>query len=99
MSYIAGQLVAADLCQTVGLPHLLGNQPYQQLARGWCHWIAYSVARILKYKRVVKVLSRYPGTNLSGAFSKFLAMSEFRKNKEIMTFARENLKKFAKKYL
>jgi len=99
ISYLAGQLVAADLCKKYGLSHLMDDAPFQEMARGWCHWISYNTTRILKYKKLTKFFSRYPDSNLTGTFSKFLAMSEFRKNKEIIEFAHQNLKLYAKKYL
>jgi hypothetical protein len=99
VSFLTGQLTAADLCRQYGLKHLLDNTPFHRLARGWCHWIALSTARVLKYNDVVKTLSRFPETGLTGDFSKFLAMAEFRKPKEIIDFSHLNLKKFARKYL
>ncbi|MDH5560842.1 MAG: hypothetical protein OEY59_08310 [Deltaproteobacteria bacterium] len=95
----ASQLVASDLCQKYDLPHLLGNGPFQQLARGWCHWIGYCTAKTLKYNSVEKKLCRHPENGLMGSFSKFHAMMEFRSMKEILEFGHENLKNFAGKYL
>ncbi|MBT4087577.1 MAG: hypothetical protein HOE30_03700 [Deltaproteobacteria bacterium] len=97
--HIAGQLAAADICQSYRLPHLLDNGPFQQLARGWCHWGSFNTAKALKYKDITRSVSRYPTTDITGSFSKFQAMSEFRKSKEIIQFAQKNLKKYAKKYL
>ncbi|MCP4752694.1 MAG: hypothetical protein GY866_17545 [Proteobacteria bacterium] len=99
LTYMSGQLAAADLCQKYDLPHLLGNSPFHLLARGWCHWISYNTARLLKFKKAVKFLDRFPESELSGDSSKFVAMTEFRKPKEIIDFGQQNLKKFAKKYL
>lgn len=99
MPFMAGQLVAADLCGKYKLSHLKGNSPFQELARGWCHWIAYCTATVLKQDKVAKSISRWPESSMSGNFSKFLAMSEFRKPKEIVVFAHQNLKEYAGKYL
>ena len=95
---IAGQIAAADICQSYNLPHLLDSGPFQELARGWCHWVSLNTAKTLKYKEIARILSRYPENDISGSFSKFQAMSEFRKSKEIIKFAHKNLKTFAKKY-
>ncbi len=97
--FMTGQLAAADICQSYHLQHLLDDAPFQQLARGWCHWISVNTAKTLTYKSVAKALSRFPEGNISGLYSKFQAMSEFRKSKEIIQFAQKNLKKYAKKYL
>ncbi len=99
MPFMAGQLTAADLCKKYNVPHLKGNSPFLEMARGWCHWITYSTARVLKQEQVAKSISRWPESSLSGNFSKFLAMSEFRKPKELVVFAHQNLKEYAGKYL
>lgn len=97
--FMTGQLAAADICQSYHLHHLLDNAPFQQLARGWCHWISVNTAKTLKYKNIAKTLGRFPQNSIPGLFSKFQAMSEFRKNKEIIQFAQKNLKKYAQTYL
>ena len=98
--YLAGQLVTADLCKKYKLPHLQGESPFHQLARGWSHWVAYTTAKILKNKTVAKSLSRYPqSVDLIGLFPKFLAMSEHRSTAEVISFAQKNLKEYGKKYL
>ncbi len=99
MPYMAGQMVAADLCKKYNLFHLRGNSPFLDLARGWSHWVAYNTARTLKYDKPAKTISRWPESTLPGNFQKFLAMSEFRKPTEIVEFAHENLEFYAKKYL
>ncbi len=99
MSYMAGQLVAADICRQYDLFHLGGNSPFLDMARGWCHWVSYNTAKTLKYDKVAKTLARWPESSLPGNFSKFHAMSEFRKPAEIVEFAHANLKSYAKKYL
>lgn len=99
MPFMASQMVAADLCKKFDLFHLRGNSPFYEMARGWCHWVAYSTAKTLKYDRVAKTISRWPESNLPGNFSKFLAMSEYRKSPEIVEFAQQNIKQYAKKYL
>ncbi len=98
MPHMAGQLAAADLCQTYQQPHLLGNSPFAQLARGWCHWVAYSTARVLQYKHVQKQLGRWP-EQFQEEFQKFQAMSEYRKPKEIIAITQGTLKEYALKYL
>jgi len=97
--FMAGQLAAADICQGYGLPHLLDKGPFQELARGWCHWISANAAKVLKFKDVYKELSKHPGTEITGLFQKFQAMSEFRKAKEVIQFGQKNLVNYAKKYL
>ena len=98
--FMAGQLVAADLCKKYKLPHLQGESPFHQLARGWSHWVAYTTARILKNTLVAKSLSRFPqSTDIIGLFPKFLAMSEHRNAAEVIGFAQKNLKAYGKKYL
>ena len=99
MPYMAGQMVAADLCKKYNLFHLRGNSPFLDLARGWCHWVSFNTARTLKYQKQAKTISRWPESSLPGNFQKFLAMSEFRKPSEIVEFAHENLAIYAKKYL
>lgn len=99
MPYMAGQLVAADLCKKYSLSHLQGDSPFHQLARGWCHWVAYMTARVLKYKKIAKFLSRFPESDLVGTFPKFLAMTEYRNPKEVIDFAQKNLKDYGRKYL
>ena len=98
MPYMAGQLVAADLCKQYDLFHLRGDSPFLEMARGWCHWVAYNTAKTLKYDKVARTLKRWPESSLPGSYPKFLAMSEFRKHGEIVDFAHSNLKNFAKKY-
>jgi len=98
--FMAGQLVAADLCTKYKLPHLQGETPFHHLARGWSHWVSYMTAKVLKNQTVVKSLSRFPQSqDLIGLFPKFLAMSEHRKAAEVISFAQKNLKDYAKKYL
>ncbi len=99
MVYMAGQFATADLCKRFGLHHLKGDTPFHEMARGWCHWVSFNTARVLKYKAEAKTLSRYPGIEITGAFSKFVAMAEFRKPQEIIEFAHQNLDQFAKRYL
>ncbi len=99
ISLMIGQLAAADICQTYNLLHILDNAPFQQLARGWCHWISVNTAKALKHGSIVKALNRFPEGDIPGLFSKFQAMTDFRKNKEIIQFAHKNLKQYAKKYL
>lgn len=99
MAYMAGQLVAADICKKYDLFHLGGSSPFLEMARGWSHWVAYNTAKTLKYDRVAKTISRWPESSLPGNFQKFLAMSEYRKPTEIVEFAHNNLKTYAKKYL
>lgn len=98
MAHLAGQLAAADLCRIYKQPHLLGKNPFTQMARGWCHWVAYSTAKILKYKKVEKQLSRWP-QQFEEDFQKYQAMSEFRKPKEIIAIAQGTLKDYSIKYL
>lgn len=98
LPHMAGQLVAADLCETYQQPHLMGESPFAKMARGWCHWIAFSTAKLLKYSAVQKQLNKWPEPNHED-FQKFIAMSEFRKPKEIVKYAHSNLKEYALKYL
>lgn len=98
MAHLAGQLAAFDLCQTYRQPHLLGNNPFVQRARGWCHWVAHSTAGVLKYKKVAKQLSRWP-EQFEGDFQKYQAMAEFRKPKEIIALTHGTLKEYSRKYL
>ena len=81
------------------LEHLQGSGPFQQLARGWSHYISYSTAKILNYQKVIKVLARFPEGDAVGNFPKFLAMSEYRKPKDIISFAQDQLSTFAQRYL
>jgi len=99
MPYMAGQMIAADICKKYDLFHLRGNSPFLEMARGWSHWVAYSTAKTLKYEKPAKMISRWPESSLPGNFQKFLAMSEFRSPMEIVEFAQQNLADFAKKYL
>ena len=99
MSALAGQLVAWELCQKYHLDHLQGSGPFQQLARGWSHYISYSTAKILNYQKVIKVLARFPEGDAVGNFPKFLAMTEYRKPKDIISFAQKELSTFAQRYL
>ncbi|MBF0279779.1 MAG: hypothetical protein HQM13_18420 [SAR324 cluster bacterium] len=98
MAHFAGQLAAADICRVYKQAHLLSNSPFAQLARGWCHWVAYSTARILKYKPIQKQLSRWP-EQFQDDFQKFQAMDEYKKPKEIIAFAQGTLREYAMKYL
>lgn len=99
MSLFAGQLANMDVCRKYHLEHLRDIGPFQELARGWSHYIAYSTAKTLKYDQVVKVLARFPENDLMGSFPKFLAMSEYRKPAEVITFAKEQIQTFANRYL
>jgi hypothetical protein len=99
MPYMAGQMIAADICKKYDLFHLRGNSPFLELARGWCHWVAYSTAKTLKYDKPTKAINRWPESTLPGNFQKFLAMSEYRSPTEIVEFSQQNLAEFAKKYL
>ncbi len=99
MPYLAGQMIAADICKKYKLFHLRGNSPFLELARGWCHWVAYNTAKTLKYQKPMKTIARWPESTLPGNFQKFLAMSEFRSPTEIVEFAQSNLSQYAKKYL
>ncbi len=99
MPYMASQLASADICRKYKLSHLRGTTPFLEMARGWCHWIAYSTAKILKYDKIAKTINRWPESSLPGNFSKFQAMSEFRKTKEIIEFGQQTLKEYADRYL
>ncbi|MDH3382369.1 MAG: hypothetical protein OEL54_06655 [Flavobacteriaceae bacterium] len=99
MPYLAGQIVAKDLCEKYQLPHLIGNSPFHQLARGWCHWIILNTAQALKFKQVEKKVNRFPDPDLMGNFFKFQAMTEFRKHAEVIEFGHKNLEAYAGKYL
>lgn len=98
MPYMASQLVAAEICKKYDLFHLRGDSPFLETARGWCHWVAYSTAKTLKYDKVARHLTRWPESALPGNFSKFLAMSEFRKHGEVIKFAQTSLKNLAEKH-
>ena len=100
MVYMGGQMVAADLCRQHQLPHIKGLGPFQQLARGWVHWIMYSTAKVLQYEAETKTLARKPESEeVVGAFSKFLAMTEYRKSSEIIQSTHQNLIDYASRYL
>lgn len=98
LCHMAGQLAAADLCDQYGLQHLQGETPFHALARGWSHWVAYTIAGVLKYQTEQKQLSRWPEAR-EEEFQKFKAMSEFRKAKEIVVYGHRMLADYAKKYL
>ncbi len=98
MPHLAGQLAAADLCRVYKQPHLLTQSPFAQLARGWCHWVAFSTARVMNYKTVQKQLSRWPEQRQDD-FQKFQAMDDYKKPKEIVAFAQGTLRDYAMKYL
>lgn len=99
MPYMAGQMIAADICKKYDLFHLRGNSPFLDMARGWCHWVAYYTAKTLKYEKPKKTISRWPESTLPGNFQKFHAMSEFRSPTEIVEYAHQTLGDYAKKYL
>jgi len=94
-----GQAVALELCEKNKLKHLSGNSPFYELARGWCHWISFITAKTLKYETVYKSLQRNVSSEVSGIFPRFLAMSEYRKPSELITYTNETLEEYAKKYL
>ncbi|MBF0351198.1 MAG: hypothetical protein HQM11_09195 [SAR324 cluster bacterium] len=99
MVHMAGQLAAADICKTFGQTHLVGDNPFFNLARGWCHWVSYMTAKRLKYTSIQKQLERYPMEPVSGDFSKFLAMLEFRTPKAIVEFTHKTLNEYSQRYL
>lgn len=98
LPHMAGQMAAAQICEQYQRPHLQGNTPFDQLARGWCHWIAFSTAKVLKYPKIQKELKRWPEQHEEHA-QKFYAMAEFRKPKELVAYARTSLKDYASRYL
>ncbi len=99
MALFAGQMANLEICQKYHLQHLKDIGPFFELARGWSHYISYSVAKTLKYDKVVKSLARFPENDLMGSFPKFLAMSEYRKPSELINFAQEQIHSFASRYL
>jgi hypothetical protein len=100
MVHLSGQLVAHDICQKYGQAHLIGSGPFHKHARGWVHWVAYSTAQRLQYTQIQKNLSRRPESeDVVGDFAKFLAMAEYRKPRELVTFAHRTLDEFAERYL
>ncbi len=100
MPYVAGQLVAADLCERYQIAHLLeAETPFHRLARGWSHWVTWQTARTLKYEKIAKQLKRKPINHLRGDFEKLLSMSDFRKSDEIRSYVEQNLAQLAKKCL
>lgn len=99
MPYMAGQMVAADICRKYDLFHLRGSSPFLDMARGWCHWVSYYTAKTLKYEKPKKTIARWPESKLPGNFQKFLAMSDFRSPTEIVEYAHKTLADYAKRYL
>ena len=100
MVYLSGQFVAQNICIQFGQDHLIGNNPFLSLARGWVHWVSYRTAEQLRYTKIKKILSRSPESeDVVGDFSKFLAMTEYRENSEIVSFAHDHLQDYASRYL
>ena len=99
MAYLAGQLIAYDLCTKYQLPHLLEIAPFTNFARGWCHWVSWQTAKTLKYERLTKILRTWPESSLRGNFPQLEAKSEYHKPKEVIHYAQNTLKHYAKRYL
>ena len=93
------QLAVAHYARRFKLPNLAGNSPFHTLARGWCHWLGYTVAGLLQFEQLQRELRRWPELGAQGEFQRWEAMARHRKPPQMVAFFKANLGALAKKHL
>jgi len=96
--YFGGQVVVSEVYSRYELDKTNGQTPFDDLAFGLGRYFTYLIAKLLKNNRVLKYVKQFPKNNAASEFLKLKAMGEYRKHKEVKTYAEENLLKYAKKY-
>lgn len=97
--YAIGQMAVWDIASRFDVPDLSGKNPFATMARGWCHWVAYTAAERLGYDLEKRQLKKWPELGLQGEFERWVRMSQHQPPQKMVGFLRANLTQLAKKYL
>jgi hypothetical protein len=99
VAYTVVQLAAADLAGRFGLPDLAGRTPFHAFARGWCHWLGYEAARLLKYDLEWRQLRKWPELGLRGDFERWERMAQVNRPAKLLAHLQASLGPLARKHL
>ncbi len=93
------QLAAAHLAREFGLESLAGRSPFHTYVRGWCHWVGYEAAGLLKYELEQRQLKKWPELGAQGEFSRWEALARTTPAPKVNASFRANLGALAKRHL
>ena len=93
------QLAASDIAMRFDLEHLAGTNAFQAFTRGWCHWIGYEAARLLKYDLERRQLRKWPELGAQGNFDHWKAMARFNEPAKMIAYFNANVASLARKHL
>jgi len=93
------QLASAQVAQRFDLAHLGGNTPFHTMARGFCHWLGYQAAGLLKYDVEKRQLRKWPELGAQGDFARWELSAQHMPPAKVVAQFRAELGPAARKYL
>ena len=99
MAYMVVQMGVADIARRYDLPDLAQRTPFHTFTRGWCHWLGYEAANLLKYDLEKRQLKKWPELGGMGEFDRWERMSKLNTTKKMVSFFRASLGPLARKHL